>query len=179
MGLFDMLFGNDKTSPQQQHGQSADDQAVARYRYMLKTAPPETVEEAHAEAFARLTPEQRSLVLQSLSESVPSAERTAAAQSTDPNALARLATRAEMRQPGTMVRTLGRAGGGVGLGGLMAGGLLSTIAGTVIGSMIAQQFFANDAQASEETGGSDSAEDGDDYAADDTSSDFDSSDFDI
>jgi len=76
MGLFDMLFGNDKTSPQQQHGQSADDQAVARYRYMLKTAPPETVEEAHAEAFARLTPEQRSLVLQSLSESVPSAERT-------------------------------------------------------------------------------------------------------
>ncbi|MGH8532586.1 MAG: hypothetical protein ACREV1_07630 [Gammaproteobacteria bacterium] len=176
MGLFDMLFGNDKTSPQQQHGQSADDQAVARYRYMLKTAPPETVEEAHAEAFARLTSEQRSLVLQSLSESVPSAERT---QSTDPNALARLATRAEMRQPGTMERTLGRAGGGVGLGGLMAGSLLSTIAGTVIGSMIAQQFFANDAQAPEETGGSDSAEGGDDHAADDTSSDFDSGDFDI
>jgi hypothetical protein len=31
--------------------QSADEQAIARYRYMLKTAPPETIEQAHAEAF--------------------------------------------------------------------------------------------------------------------------------
>ena len=35
---------------------SADDQAIARYHYMLKTAPPETIEQAHAEAFAKLSP---------------------------------------------------------------------------------------------------------------------------
>ncbi len=180
MGLFDSIFGNDKASEPPHRGQSNDEQAIARYRYMLKTAPPETIEEAHAEAFAKLTPEQRELVLQSLSENAPDAERAATAQAgASPNALARLATRAEMRQPGTMERTLGRTGGGMGFGGMM----LSSIAGTVIGSMIAQQFFANDAQASEEAGESESenadqeeSEANEDYAADD-SSDFDSGGF--
>jgi hypothetical protein len=41
-------------------------QAIVRYRYMLKTAPPETIEQAHAEAF-RLSPEQRSMLLRQLS----------------------------------------------------------------------------------------------------------------
>ena len=34
---------------------------------MLRTAPPETVEQAHEEAFAKLTPEQRQQVLSGLS----------------------------------------------------------------------------------------------------------------
>jgi hypothetical protein len=55
--------------------QSADEQAIARYRYMLRTAPPETIEQAHAEAFAQLTPEQRRLVLQRLTETMPASER--------------------------------------------------------------------------------------------------------
>ena len=33
-----------------------DEQAIQRYRYMLQTAPPETVEQAHAEAFRRIAP---------------------------------------------------------------------------------------------------------------------------
>jgi hypothetical protein len=33
----------------------SDEAAVERYRYMLRTAPPETIELAHAEAFAKLT----------------------------------------------------------------------------------------------------------------------------
>lgn len=146
MGILDRIFGSDKAPKQgrstQQHGQPADDQAIARYRYLLKTAPPETIEQAHAEAFARLTPEQRRMVLQRLSASVPEMERAAVGPGgADP--LARMATRAEVRQPGTMEQTFGCMGGGVGLGGLMAGSFLSTIAGTVIGSMIAQQFFSN------------------------------------
>src|SRR5690349_9832045 len=40
-----------------------DEQAIARYRYMLRTAPPEVMEQAHEEAFARLTPQQRAMVL--------------------------------------------------------------------------------------------------------------------
>jgi len=44
---------------------------VERYRYMLRTAPPETIERAHAESFAQLTPEQRQMALQELSSNVP------------------------------------------------------------------------------------------------------------
>ena len=83
-----------------------DEQAVERYRYLLRTAPPETIEEAHAEAFAKLTPEQRRMVLQELNSTLTPAERAAGATyDDDPRSLARLATRAEMRQPGTLERT--------------------------------------------------------------------------
>ena len=45
----------------------------------LRTAPPETIEEAHAEAFAKLTPEQRRMVLQELDSTLTPAERAAGA----------------------------------------------------------------------------------------------------
>jgi len=168
MGILDKIFGGDdesstKKSQSQRNpnagfaagGRADDEAAIARYRYMLKTAPPETIEQAHAEAFAKLTPEQRQTVLQQLNENLPEVERLALAQSGgDSQALARAATRAEMRQPGTMERTFGGAGGAMsGFGGMLAGSLLGSIAGTVIGSYVAQEFFANDA------GGSDSADD--------------------
>ena len=44
-----------------------DPRAIERYRYMLRTAPPDDIERAHAEAFAQLTPEQRATVLRELS----------------------------------------------------------------------------------------------------------------
>jgi hypothetical protein len=128
---------------------SEDEQAVERYRYLLRTAPPETIEEAHAEAFARLSPEQRRLVLQDLSAEVPGSELAGSrANPEDPRALARLATRAELRNPGTLERTWNRSGanaglGGVGLGGLMAGSFLSTVAGVVVGTAIADAFFGD------------------------------------
>ncbi len=149
MSLFDPKWGSDKPARQGEAAQtqSVDEQAIARYRYMLKTAPPETIEQAHAEAFAQLTPEQRRLVLQKMAEGMPASERASVEQSSaNPQALARMATRAEIRQPGAMERMFGRTGG-VGLGGLMAGSLLSSIAGTVIGSMIAREFFADDSHA--------------------------------
>lgn len=137
---------------------STDEQAIERYRYMLKTAPPETLEQAHAEAFAQLTPEQRRQLLQKMAESVPASERAAAEQAgATPQALARMATRAEIRQPGTMERMFGRAGG-ASMGGLIAGTLLSSIAGTVIGSMIAREFFGGERQAA----GDDAGEPGED-----------------
>lgn len=90
-----------------QPGQSEQDrQAIARYRYLLRTAPPEAVEQAHAEAFAKLTPEQRRQVLQGLADG---GERVTA---DDPQSLARAATRAEYRQPGFMERTFGGLGRG-------------------------------------------------------------------
>ena len=116
-----------------------DEAAVERYRYMLRTAPPETIEQAHAEAFAKLTPEQRRKVLADVSSELPPAER---ATSDDPQSLARMATRAEMRNPGTMERALGGGrGGGMGMGGMIAGTLLASVAGAFIGTAIADAFL--------------------------------------
>ncbi|MFY0529054.1 hypothetical protein ACN28I_39800 [Archangium gephyra] len=154
---------------------SADDQALARYRYLLRTAPPEAIEEAHAEAFARLTPEQRGRALRELGQELPPAERSAAASNDpDPRALARMATRAELRRPGTLERSFG----GGGLGGMFGGSLLGSIAGTVIGSAIAHQFLGGfgggswgdeggmDSTASEDASAGDDAGFGEDLGGD-------------
>ena len=113
-----------------------DQEAIERYRYMLRTAPPDDIERAHEEAFQQLTPEQRRIVLQELTTQVPASE---ASTSDDPRSLARMATRAELRQPGTMERTFGTVQG-PGLGGIF----LSTIAGAFVGTAIADAFFDND-----------------------------------
>ena len=118
-----------------------DQRAIERYRYMLRTAPPDDIERAHAEAFAQLTSEQRATVLRELSRQVPASE---AATSDDPQSLARMATRAEMRQPGTMERTFAGVQG-PGLGGMF----LSTLAGAFVGTAIAGAFFDSDAGAGE------------------------------
>src|SRR3954451_7243745 len=137
MGLLDRLFGRgprrspygpgqggqyqqqypQQQYPEQGYGQrparSADEQAIERYRYLLRTAPPDQVEAAHAEAFAKLTPDQRRQVLEQLSAAVPPGERP---RGDDPQTLARTATRAEFRQPGFLERTFGGYGGGYGPG---------------------------------------------------------------
>ena len=114
-----------------------DEQAIERYRYLLATAPPEDIERAHEEAFARLTPEQRRTVLNRLSEFVPPTE----VRGDDPAALARTATRAELRQPGTMERAFGGGWNGPGLGSFF----LSSLAGAFIGTAIADSFFGDPA----------------------------------
>lgn len=120
---------------------ATDQQAIERYRYMLRTAPPETLEGAHAEAFARLTSAQRQQVLQGLSSVTPENQRSG---SDDPASLARMATRAEMRQPGTLERTFGGMGGGGMGGGMGIGGwFLTAMAASFVGTAIAQSFFGS------------------------------------
>jgi len=128
-------------------GTSEDQRAIERYRYLLKTAPPDQIEEAHAEAFARLSPEQRRQVLDQLATT---GERP---QGDDPRSLARAATRAEVRQPGTLERAFGGYGGGYGpgygggygggpgFGSMVGGSLLGTIGGLVIGTAVADALF--------------------------------------
>ena len=101
-----------------------DQQALERYRYMLRTAPPDDIERAHEEAFAQLSPDQRAAVLRQLSEEVPASEATG----DDPKSLARAATRAEIREPGTMERAFGGAGA-PGLGSMF----LPSLAGAFVG----------------------------------------------
>ncbi len=147
-------------------GSLTDEQAIERYRYLLRTAPPEAIEQAHAEAFALLTTEQRRLVLESLSENLPPQERI---NRDDPQSLARMATRAELRRPGTLERTfggMGPGGTGIGLGGFLAADFLSTIAGVVVGSAIADAIFNDGGYDQGYADGSAAAEDGPGAAAD-------------
>lgn len=146
MGIFDRFNRHDtppgRTFDAQPVELSEDEQALARYRYMLKTAPPETIEQAHAEAFARLTPPQCRMLLEQLAAELPPGERAYATE--HPEALARLATRAEMREPGVMERMFSRVpSGGPGFGGIMGSSLVGSLAGTVLGTMIAQNFLGH------------------------------------
>lgn len=75
--------------------------AVERYRYLLRTASPDQIEQAHAEAFGKLSAEERREVLRALADT----DETPADDS--PAALARSATRLEVRQPGALERTFG------------------------------------------------------------------------
>jgi hypothetical protein len=190
MGFLDRLFGR-KEEPQTQpaaptyHGPGdveeqppdANEQALQRYRYMLKTAPPETIEQAHQEAFAKLTPDQRAQALRELAEVTPEGERAALAGGRDdPKSLARLATRAEMRQPGVMERIFGGMGRGPGMGGMMGGmggTLLGSLAAGFVGSVIAQEFLGSvDGFGEGDTSGQSGGDSGDsssgDYGSDDS-----------
>ncbi len=185
MGLLDWLFGR-KDEPRTQpaaptyHGPGdgghqppdADEQALQRYRYMLKTAPPETIEQAHEEAFAKLTPAQRAQALRELAAETPEGERAALARGRDdPKSLARLATRAEMRQPGAMERIFGGTGRGPGMGGMMGGmggTIFASLAAGFVGSMIAQQFLGSEG----DLGAGDTIEQSGDNADDSGSGDY-------
>ena len=154
MGFLDRLFGRKEEVRSQPAAPTyygsgegehqpldANEQALQRYRYMLRTAPPETIEQAHEEAFAKLTPSQRAQALRELVTETPEGERAALVGGRDdPKTLARLATRSEMRQPGAMERMFGGTGRGPGMGGMGSTILGSLVAGFV-GSIVAQQFL--------------------------------------
>lgn len=149
MSFLDRIFGSRTPEPEpvpRAAPRSDDERAVERYRYLLETAPPATIEQVHAEAFAKLTPEQRQLVFQQLTDSAPAGE--APADDRAPT-LAQAATRAELRQPGTMERAFqgggqgeGQGGrGGPGFGSMLGASLLGTVAGYVVGSALVSAFL--------------------------------------
>ena len=96
MGFLDRIFGPvDDTAPAPRRDMADDDQrAIERYRYLLRTAPPETIEEVHREAFARLTDDQRAIIYEELSKGAGTGERPL---SSEPATLARAATRSRLR----------------------------------------------------------------------------------
>jgi hypothetical protein len=188
MGFLDRLFGasDERTPPPPRQVPPArqlseDELAIERYRYLLRTAPPESIEAVHAEAFAKLTPEQRAQVFRTLSEEAPAGERIV---SDEPGALARAATRQELRSPGSMERafagmpaTNGRpVQSGPSMGSMIGSSMLGTIAGVVIGSAIAQAFLPDpssyDAGADSGDAGADASGDASADASGDTGGDF-------
>lgn len=149
-------YGNRGYGNPQAAAPSREDQAaIEKYRYMLRTAPPQDMERAHAEAFARLTPQQRELLHHELNEQLPPAERP---RTQDPRDLARSATRAEISRPGFMDKLLGSGGKGRNLGmaagaaGGLGIGLLGGVAGAFIGTAIAGPLLDGFAGIGEEFG---------------------------
>jgi hypothetical protein len=113
--------------------QDRDADALRRYRYLLRTADPDELERAHAEAFEQLTPSQRRLVLERLADEVPQRERERLTE--DPRRLAQVATRTELRRPGTLERVLG------GQRGALLSGVLGGVALAVVGSVAVDALF--------------------------------------
>ncbi|AYF98667.1 hypothetical protein [Protaetiibacter intestinalis] len=185
MGFLDRLFGSDEPQARTREpvpaADTVDRRAIERYRYLLRTAPPETIEQVHAEAFARLTDSQRALIYEELSRGAGTGERPL---SSEPATLARAATRAELRSPGSLERSLsgstaGVTPGGPSFGSMLASSMLGTVAGYVIGSALVSAFLPWDAAydpAASDTGASDAGADAS-ADADFGSADFGSADF--
>ena len=172
MGFLDRLLGRDE--PERSPARPAapkrtdDEIAVERYEYLLRTAPPETIEQVHTEAFSKLTEEQRDLLFRRLSENADAAERPANAE---PATLAQAATRQELRQPGTLARSFGGQGqGGLGFGGMVGSTILGTVAGYVIGSALVSAFLPGDSGGTD-AGGDSSGDSGSDAGADSSGAD--------
>ncbi len=175
MGFLDRLFGSDEPArqappvPQNQPPRSEDELAIERYRYLLRTAPPETIEQVHAEAFSKLTEPQRQQVLAELSAGLPAYEQP---RSSNPQDLARAATRAEYTNPGFMERTLGPQAGrqGPGIGSMIGSSILGTVVGYVIGSALVSSFmgpaFAADQGSPDASGDAAGADGGTDAGSD-------------
>lgn len=98
--------------------------AVERYQYLLRTASPDQIEQAHTQAFAAMTPAERQEVLAALSRTSEAPADASAAS------LARSATRLEVARPGSVQQALGALGSG-GSGGLGTTVLASLAAGFV------------------------------------------------
>lgn len=172
MGFWGSLFGvSQQDSPSdvaRRRPPTPDEYAVDRYRYLLRTAPPERVEAVHAEAFAKLTPEQRRILHEQLTAAVMTEDRPI---DDEPATLARSATRAELRQPGTMEHVLASPAAGSAFGGGFGGSMFGTIAGYVVASSIMHAFLppvdfgaANDASYAD--GGDAGADGGFDFGGD-------------
>jgi len=176
MGFFDRLLGNEPEPQQRQAAprRTDDEIAVERYQYLLRTAPPETIEKVHTEAFAKLTPEQRDILFNQLKADATPGDQP---ENNSPEALARSATRTEVQQPGTLQRSFN----GPSFGAMVGSSILGTVAGYVIGSALVSAFMPMDggADASADSGdaGADSGDAGADTASADGGGDFGGGDF--
>ena len=112
---------------------AADSHALDRYEKMLASAPPAVVEGVHAEAFARLSAEQREAVLERFTSAARSDERPADAS---PAALARSAARAEARQRGAVAGMLGTDAPGAVLSGAVGAAILGAVAAYAASSAV-------------------------------------------
>jgi len=132
-------------------------EVMQRYQQVAANLPPQQFEESAAQAFARLTPEERrqfGLFLQQRAQqqgiSVPDLNQDGIDDrfQQDPRALAQMTSRMEQQQPGLLGQLLGGNGGG-GSGGVgemlnnpLAKAALAGIAAMAVKNMLGNQRAA-------------------------------------
>jgi hypothetical protein len=120
MGLIDRLFGSRRATEERDARPLTAEEALARWRYLVGTAPPEALSEAHGGALEALGEASRAELLQRLRAGLSALEPGAVVPA-DPAVLMRAAARAERRTPGFLERALAAdARGRQGLAGLAA-----------------------------------------------------------
>jgi len=126
MGVLARLFGAATDTD--------DDPVLSRYRHLVDSAPIESIEQAHAEAFAQLSEPERAAIYEELSRGSGTGERPL---SSEPATLARSASRAERRVPGSLERALRAADDRGGFDGA----LLQPVVGQVARSPLVSAFL--------------------------------------
>lgn len=123
MGVLARLFGAEAGTADDPS--TGDGPGLARYRHLLATAPIESIEQAHAEAFGALHESQRAAIYEELSRGSGTGERPL---SSEPATLARSASRAERRIPGSLERALRDADDRGGFGGSLLDPVVDQVA---------------------------------------------------
>lgn len=83
-----------------------EDQSVRQYRYLLRTAPPDALEEAHIEALNELGQAQRRLLLDAVQASLMAGAHLKA---DDVRSIGHLITLGERRTPGALIAAVPEA----------------------------------------------------------------------
>ena len=105
MGLIDRLLRGRRTPESRDSRPLTAEESLARWRYLLGTAPPDAVSEAHGRALETLEEVPRAEVLQRLRAALAALEPGVVVPA-DPAVLIRAAARAERRAPGFLERAL-------------------------------------------------------------------------
>ena len=104
---------------------TSNNDALARYQYLLSTATPQNIEKAHEEAFASMSAEDRQQVLAVLTQGGETPADTSS------SSLVKAATRLEMKSPGSLGSILSN---GLGSGGTVLTSLIAGFAGSAVWS---------------------------------------------
>ena len=153
--------GSSRKSAKPPDASGEEARELARYKYLLRVAPPDVVEQVHRESFEALLLEQRERLFLRLRHDLSEAQRPT---SSEPAELARAAVAAHERDHGYLVRLLRRPGQGVseghtvpeqsdGSGGLLfAASVLGPVAATAVRSATATDSlvgFSNSPEAAQ------------------------------
>ena len=121
----------------------SDEEAYSRYQQVAGRIPPDVYQESAAEAFSRLSPEQRMQLGQHIRQRAPQYgipiqdfdQDGRDDRYQDPQYLAQVSSRIDQQQPGLLGQMLGGGGGGMGGGMLespVAKGALAGIAALAV-----------------------------------------------
>ncbi|MGW2093963.1 hypothetical protein [Promicromonospora sukumoe] len=134
--------------------------ALDRSEQMLRSAPPQTVEQVHVAAFERLTPAERGAAFERLSARAAGTGDTtstpdAAERPADPSpaALGRAAARIEGRRRGALAQVLGTDAPGAALSSAVSAAILATVAGYAASSAAWEAWGAEGDEEPPEYGG--------------------------